>query len=527
MATNGELDVLVVGGGVVGAGTALDAASRGLRTALVEAADWASGTSSRSSKLVHGGLRYLEMLDFHLVREALRERGLLINHLAPHLVQPVAFLYPLKHRVWERLYAGSGIALYDLMASGSGGLTGLHHHRHLSRRAALRAAPVLRRDSLIGAIEYYDAQVDDARFTMMLARTAATRGALVANRARVIGFERSGERVNGARILDQESGRTMSVRAKVVISATGVWSGETQALADVVDPLRVRASKGVHLIVRRSRLQLSTGLITRTERSVLFVIPWGDFWIIGTTDTDYHADKERPVANRDDVDYLLAHVNSVLATPLEREDIVGVYAGLRPLLDGGADATAKLSREHAVSQPRPGLVVVAGGKFTTYRVMAQDAVDRASLQLERVVPPSHTNDVVIVGGENWTAAWDSRYQMAAESGLGIEWIEHLLHRYGSLTPQVLNVISDDRSLAAPLEDSQHYLKGEISYAVTHEGALHLDDILTRRTHISIQTSDHGARAARHVGDVTAGLVGWGPERLEEELAIYDANMESW
>lgn len=519
-----DLDVLVVGGGVVGAGCALDAATRGLTTAHVEAADWASGTSSRSSKLIHGGLRYLEMLDFHLVREALRERGLLLHRLAPHLVRPVPFLYPLKHRVWERAYAGSGIALYDLLAKGAGGPEGMRRHRHLSRRAALRAAPVLRRDALIGAIEYYDAQVDDARFTMMLARTAATKGAFVANRARVIAFERSGERVTGARVTDTESGRTFSVRAKVVISATGVWSGETQALADVEDPLRVRASKGVHLVVPRSRLQLSTGLITRTERSVLFVIPWDDFWIIGTTDTDDDADKNRPLATAADVDYLLEHVNSVLATPLGFEDIVGVYAGLRPLLDGGADATAKLSREHAVSQPRPGLVVVAGGKFTTYRVMAQDAVDRATTQLGREVPASDTRNVVIVGGDDWRAAWQARRELSAESGLSVAWIEHLLGRYGSLTSQVRDVIGRDSTLATPLADSGEYLRAEISYSVTHEGALHVEDVLARRTHVSIETADRGSGAARQVGEVMAPLLGWGPERMADELASYDSTV---
>jgi glycerol-3-phosphate dehydrogenase len=522
-----ELDVLVVGGGVVGAGSALDSATRGLSTALVEASDWASGTSSRSSKLIHGGLRYLEMLDFHLVREALRERGLLLHRLAPHLVCPVSFLYPLKHRIWERAYAGSGIALYDFMATGSGGLAGLPHHRHLSRRTALRTAPALSHDSLVGAIEYYDAQVDDARFTMMLARTAATNGALVANRARVTDFERSGERVTGARILDLETGQIVNVRSKVVVSATGVWSGETQALADVDDPLRVRMSKGVHLIVARSRIQLSTGLILRTERSVLFVIPWDDFWIVGTTDTDYIADKDNPQADAHDVDYVLDHLNSVLATPLRRDDIVGVYAGLRPLLDGGADATAKLSREHVVSQPRPGLVVVAGGKFTTYRVMAEDAINLAAKQLDRVVPASRTRDVVIVGGHDWTAAWNSRYEMATETGLSVTWIEHLLHRYGSLTPEVLDVISADQYLRTPLENSGHYLTGEVSYAVTHEGALRIEDVLARRTHVSIQTSDHGTGTARVVGDVMAPLLRWGPERLLEELAFYDESVESW
>jgi glycerol-3-phosphate dehydrogenase len=523
---SGELDVLVVGGGVVGAGAALDAASRGLRTALVEAADWASGTSSRSSKLIHGGLRYLEMLDFHLVREALRERGLLLNHVAPHLVHPVAFLYPLRHRGWERLYAGSGIALYDLLAKGSQGL-GVHRHRHLSRRAALLVAPALRPDALVGAIEYYDAQVDDARFTMTLARTSATYGAMVATRSRVSGFERSGTRITGARIQDLENGRTLIVRAKVVISATGVWSGDTQALADVDDPLRVRASKGAHLVVRRERLQLSTGLIIRTEQSVLFVIPWGAFWLIGTTDTDYDADRDRPLATREDVDYLLEHVNSVLATPLGRDDIVGVYAGLRPLLDGGADATAKLSREHAVSQPLPGLVVVAGGKFTTYRVMAEDAVDRAVTQLGRGVPSSRTRDVVLVGGDDYAATWTARSRMAAESGLDGAWIEHLIHRYGSLTPEVLDVVGQQPSLAAPLEGSGQYLMGEISYAVTHEGALHLEDVLARRTHVSIETTDHGAAAARRVAAVMAPLLGWGAERLGEEIANYDSSVASW
>jgi len=526
MQSPGELDVLVIGGGVVGAGAALDATTRGLSTALVEAGDWASGTSSRSSKLIHGGLRYLEMLDFHLVREALRERGLLLDRLAPHLVQPVAFLYPLTHRVWERAYAGSGIALYDLMATGSGNLAGRRHHRHLSRRAALAIAPVLRRDALIGAIEYYDAQVDDARFTMMLARTAATHGALIANRARVVGFERSGTRITGARLRDLESGRELTVRAKVVVSATGVWSEETQALAQVADPLKVRTSKGVHLVVPRNRLNLTTGLIKRTEQSVLFVIPWGDFWIIGTTDTDYDADKDQPRASNDDVTYLLDHLNSVLAAPLRRDDIVGVYAGLRPLLDGGSDATAKLSREHAVSQPLPGLVVVAGGKYTTYRVMAEDAVNVAATQLERDVAPSRTRDVVLVGGDDWTPTWDARLELAAESGLSVAQIEHLLRRYGSLSRELLDVISEDRTLAAPLAPSSQYLRGEISYAVTHEGALHLDDVLVRRTHISIETRDHGTGAARDIGAIMSPLLGWDPDRLRGELALYDSSVEA-
>jgi glycerol-3-phosphate dehydrogenase len=517
-----ELDVLVVGGGVVGAGCALDATTRGLDTALVEAEDWASGTSSRSSKLIHGGLRYLEMMDFHLVREALRERGLLLDTVAPHLVRPVAFLYPLTHRVWERAYAGSGIALYDLMAKRSSGSASRHRHRHLSQRAALQLAPALRPQALIGAIEYFDAQVDDARFTMMLARTAATYGALVANRAKVTDLLRDGDRVTGARVTDRESGRSFEVRAKVVISATGVWSGETQALAEVENPLRVRTSKGVHIVVRKSRLRLSTGLILRTESSVLFVIPWNEFWIIGTTDTDYDEQKSDPRASAQDVEYLLSHLNEVLSTPLHRDDIVGVYAGLRPLLDGGADATAKLSREHTVSQPRAGLVVVAGGKFTTYRVMAKDAVDLAVEHFDRAIAPSHTSDVVLVGGENWTTTWNDRDQLALDFGLDVTSIERLLRRYGSLTSQVLELVARDRTLAMPFEGSSEYLKGEFHYAVTHEGALHIEDLLTRRTHVSIEAPDHGVAAARHVGEIIAPLLGWDADRLREEIETYDA-----
>lgn len=372
-----ELDVLVLGGGVVGAGTALDAVTRGLSTGLVEARDWASGTSSRSSKLIHGGLRYLEMLDFDLVREALKERGLLLEKLAPHLVRPVPFLYPLQHKGWERLYAGTGVALYDAMAMTHSHGRGLPVHRHLSRRHALRVAPCLKKDALVGALQYYDAQVDDARFVLNLVRTAAAYGARTANGTRVTGFLREGERVVGARVQDVEGGGEYEIRAKQVVNATGVWTDDTQAMVGERGQIHVRASKGIHLVVPKDRIHSSTGLILRTERSVLFVIPWGRHWIVGTTDTAWDLDKAHPAASSADIDYLLEHVNSVLAVPLTRDDVEGVYAGLRPLLAGESDATSKLSREHTVAHPVPGLVVVAGGKFTTYRVMAKDAVDAA------------------------------------------------------------------------------------------------------------------------------------------------------
>ncbi|WP_234401688.1 glycerol-3-phosphate dehydrogenase/oxidase, partial [Thermobifida halotolerans] len=391
-----ELDVLVVGGGIVGAGIALDAVSRGLSVGLVEARDFASGTSSRSSKLIHGGLRYLERLDFGLVREALTERGLLLGRIAPHLVRPVPFLLPLG-RHWERPYIGAGVTLYDTLALASTHTRGLPGHRHLTRGGALRIFPALRRDALVGAVRYWDAQVDDARYVVTVLRTAATYGAHVASRAQAVGFLREGEHVTGARVVDLETGREIRVRARQVVNAAGVWTDDIQQMVGGRGQIHVRASKGVHLVVPRDRIQASSGLILRTEKSVLFVIPWGRHWIIGTTDTAWDLDKAHPAASRTDIDYVLDRVNAVLKTPLTRDDVEGVYAGLRPLLSGESDETSQLSREHTVAHPVPGLVLIAGGKYTTYRVMAKDAVDAVAHGLGGGVPESVTDRLPLVG----------------------------------------------------------------------------------------------------------------------------------
>ena len=517
-----ELDVLVVGAGVVGAGSALDAATRGLSVGLVEAADWASGTSSRSSKLIHGGLRYLEMLDFRLVREALKERGLLLDRLAPHLVRPVPFLYPLTGHVWERGYAGSGVALYDAMSLSSGHGRGLPSHRHLTRRHALRLAPSLRKDALVGAIQYYDAQVDDARFVATLVRTAVTYGAEAANRARVVAFLREGERVTGAVVRDELTGTEYRIRAAQVINATGVWTDDVQELVGERGKFHVRASKGVHLVVPRDRIQSETGIILRTEKSVLFIIPWGRHWIIGTTDTDWHLDKENPAATAADIDYVLAHVNKVLNTPLSREDVEGVYAGLRPLLAGESDETSKLSREHLVAHAAPGLVVVAGGKYTTYRVMALDAVNAAVHGLDRRVAASCTEDVPLLGADGFPARWNGRHALADRAGLHVAWIEHLLRRYGTMTDELVALVREDPGLGRPLEGAGDYLRAEVVYAATHEGALDLEDVLTRRTRICFETFDRGVRAARPAAELLAPVLGWDAARVEAEVAGYEA-----
>jgi glycerol-3-phosphate dehydrogenase len=513
-------DVVVVGAGVTGSGCALDAASRGLSVALVEARDFASGTSSRSSKLIHGGLRYLEQMEFHLVREALRERGLLLNVIAPHLVRPVSFLLPLTHRGWERIYVGAGMLLYDEL----GGHKGMRRHRHLTKRKALKLAPALDPDSLIGAVQYDDCQVDDARHTLAVARTAARFGAAVANSMSVIGFVREAGRVAGVRVRDHLTSHEFEIRSQVVINATGVWTDELQHLVGERGKFHVTASKGIHLVVPRDRLQLDTGLILRTEQSVLFVIPWGRHWLIGTTDTEWTLDKAHPAASRADIDYVLHHLNQVLERPIEPDDVQGVFAGLRPLLSGESESTSRLSREHAVEVPVPGLVAVAGGKYTTYRVMAKDAVDAAARGIEALVPPSPTAVTPLIGADGFQALWNARHRLAAQSGLHVARIEHLLRRHGSRTEELLELIAARPELREPLPEADDYLAVEALYATSHEGALHVDDVLARRTRISIESWDRGEAAAEPVARLMAEVLGWSEEQTADEIETYRARV---
>jgi glycerol-3-phosphate dehydrogenase len=521
---NRELDILVIGGGIVGTGSALDAVTRGLSVGMVEARDWASGTSSRSSKLVHGGIRYLEQLDFRLVREALIERGLLLQRLAPHLVKPVRFLYPLTKPLYERLYIGAGMALYDAFSYTGGRPPGVPHHRHLTRTQLLRAVPSLKSHAFTGGLTYYDAQVDDARYVATLARTASFYGAHVASRVRVEGFLKVGERVVGVKAHDLETGEHFEIRARQVVNATGVWTDDTQAMVGERGQFKVRASKGVHIVVPRDRFQSKLGLIMRTEKSVLFVIPWGRHWLIGTTDTDWNLDKAHPAATAADIDYILSHVNSVLSVKLTRDDVEGVFAGLRPLLAGESDETSKLSREHIVAHSVPGLVVVAGGKWTTYRIMAKDAIDAAADALDGRIPASITDDVALLGAEGYHAAWNKRSKIARAFGVHKVRIEHLLNRYGVMTDDVLDLIRATPSLADPLPGADDYIGAEVVYAASHEGALHLDDVLARRTRISIEAWDRGVSAAPVAAALMAGVLGWDAARTSREVDTYLARV---
>ena len=515
-----EVDILVIGGGVVGAGAALDAVTRGLRVGLIEARDFASGTSSRSSKLIHGGIRYLEQMNFGLVREALIERGLLLQRIAPHLVKPVKFLYPLQTPLAERAYIGAGMALYDAFSYTGFMRPGVPRHRHYTKRQLQKEAPSLDSEKVIGGLAYYDAQVDDARFVSTLARTAHAYGAHVASRVRAEGFLKVGERVVGVQAHDLETGERFEIRAKQVVNATGVWTGDTQAMVGTRGRVRVRASKGVHLVVPRDRFHSTMGLLLRTERSVLFVIPWGRHWIIGTTDTDWQYDKAHPAATAADIDYILDNVNSVLATKLTRDDVEGVYAGLRPLLAAGEGSTASLSREHHVAHTVPGLVIIAGGKFTTYRVMAKDAIDEAAAALDERVPPSCTDEIPLLGAEGYRAAWNRRAKIARTFGVHRHRIEHLLNRYGVLADELLQIIRDDETMLEPLPGADDYIAAEVRYACTHEGALHLDDVLARRTRISIEAWDRGVAAAPVVASIMADALGWDADRIDREINTY-------
>jgi glycerol-3-phosphate dehydrogenase len=480
-----RFDLLVVGGGITGAGIALDAATRGLSVALVEARDIAAGTSSRSSKLIHGGLRYLEMLDFGLVREALRERRLLLTRVAPHLVRPVPFLFPLRHRIWERPYMGAGLLLYDSM----GGARHVPRARHVSRRAALASAPALRPDSLVGAVRFHDAQEDDAVFAVYVARTAAAHGAVIATRAAVTGFIRDeGGRVAGAHVRDDAGGAgQLDVRARHTVAAVGVGTDRILTLATGRAHHELRPSKGIHVLVPRASIPMRTGLFMRTEKSIFHAIPWGsDHWLLGDTDTEWDGEPETPVANRADVEYVLAKVSSVLRRPIDAAEVCGVYAGLRPLVAAaGTAATTKLSRAHRLFHAAPGLTAIAGGKYTTYRVMARDAVDAAGRDLGGIAA-SRTQDVPLIDGGDEVAA----------------------------------IAAADPAMAAPLPGGGRHLAAEAVHACTHQGALDLDDILSRRMRVSIEVPDRGRAAAAAAAPLVAPVLGWSDARAADEVARY-------
>ncbi|GAA4874796.1 glycerol-3-phosphate dehydrogenase/oxidase [Serinicoccus chungangensis] len=521
--------MLVVGGGVTGAGAALDAATRGLSTVIVEAQDWASGTSQWSTKLVHGGLRYLQMLDFKLVHEALTERGLLLKTLAPHLVKPMPFLIPLEHRVWQRAYYGAGVTLYDVLANIMPGRRALPIHQHTTRGGLSKQFPDLRHDTAIGAVKYYDATVDDARLVSTLVRTAHTYGARAASRTEVVSIvkDEHGKAI-GAELVDLETGERFEARAEHVISCTGVWTDDVSGLADTDGGLNVLASKGIHLVIPRERIQGTSGLFLQTEKSVLFFIPWSRYWILGTTDTPWELDRQNPVATAADIDYVLEHANAVLKTTLTRDDVVGWYAGLRPLLQPGTKEgtdSAKVSREHTVASPVPGLTVIGGGKLTTYRVMAKDAVDFA-LGGRAADLPCVTDQIPLLGAVGEAAMRHRMPALRERFGWSEQMTDHLLHRYGSLVEELLELIEEDPSLAHTLEHSTAYLRAEIAHACRTEGVLHLEDLMMRRTRLIYEAPRKGLDTVPEIAEIAAAELGWDEQKKQAEIEAYTARAEA-
>lgn len=503
--------MLIVGGGIVGSGALLDAASRGLRAALIEQDDIASGTSSRSSRLIHGGLRYLEQFRFGLVFEALAERARLLR-LAPHLVRLEPLLFPVYGLpLVHRAFYGSGILLYDLLGSRrEGGFA-----RHLGRDETLEWTPVLRRDGLRGSIVYHDGVEDDARYTLAVLRTAVREGATAATRVRATGpLERAG-RVVGVQARDLVGDTDIEIEADRVVDATGVWTARPDA--PLGGGARVLPSKGAHLVVRRDRIPSRTGLTIRVPGRIVFLVPWPGHWLIGTTDAAYDGPVDRPSATADDVEELLDAVNRTLDVDLTRNDVLGTYAGLRPLaVSGSPGSTVKASREHRVTTEPNGLVRVTGGKYTTYRVMAQDAIDAALGRDEARRRPSATAELRLVGALPRTDLDALSSRLVVEQGIDGAVAARLVARHGSEAREVV-AFGKERGLLNRLAPDVEHVEAEVAWAARHELALSLDDVLARRTRLAQERPDRAASIAPRAAEILGGELGWDGARQSREV----------
>ena len=514
-----EFDVVVIGGGITGAGVALDAASRGLRVALVERDDFAAGTSSRSSKLIHGGLRYLQQREFRLVYEALAERQRLRRN-APHLVRLLPFLIPLfgKEGVVNRSVAkayNTALWLYDL----TGGARIGKLHQRLSVDEALEYMPTLPRDRLVAGFLYWDARSDDARLTLALARTAAAHGAVVANHTAVVGLPR--DRAGHTHHVEvEDDGQRFVITTKVVVNAAGVWADEVRALDEGADPHSIRPAKGVHLTLpwEKVRNEIAAVVPVPGDRRSIFVVPWGDRTYVGTTDTDYDGPLDDPLCTAEDVRYLLDGLNASLVSPVTTTDVLGTWAGLRPLVaDAASERTADLSRRHRVEASSSGVITVTGGKLTTYRRMAADTVDAVVRRLghrPRRSLRSRTAKLSLIGATAKPSI-PAGLPAPAESV-----VRHLVDRYGDEATTLAAMIADDRDLARTLVPSLPYTRAEALFAVRYEMARDLFDILDRRTRARLLARDATAAAAADVAELVAPDLGWDEERAAMEVARY-------
>ena len=539
MSTEGA-DVLVIGGGITGAGIALEAAARGYRVGLVEKGDFAGGTSSKSTKLVHGGIRYLPQFDFALVQEALVERGRLMRN-APHLVRPLGFVLPLYAEnkrplgtpiappggIGMSALLRAGLTLYDLMA----GELAIQRHRHIGARRALELAPVLKAEGLRDAFLYYDGQTDDTRLTLTVLRTAAKRGARLANYVEVVGFDLEAGEIRAARVRDVLSDEEFAIPARAVINATGAFAGQLEALAGV-PRIAIVPAKGVHLTLPRQALPVTDYAVVLPETPdgrLLFIVPWNTRVILGTTDTK-GGDLNRPAATEADVNYLLSTANAYLRTTLDRSQVISAWAGYRPLVspaNADSQATAKLSRNHVVADGPGGMITVTGGKLTTYRRMAQDALDHLARRWKQ--PITHpTESLTLDGAEGHAACQDALRQAAARFGWGQDVLARLA-QYGGQAKAILALCAGDGALAQRIVPDLPYIMAEVLYACHHEMAVTLEDMLARRLHIQTEDWSRGVEPAPAVARLMAGALGWSAhetmrqvERYHEQLQMAEA-----
>jgi glycerol-3-phosphate dehydrogenase len=515
-----RFDVLVVGGGITGVGVALDAASRGLRVALVERDDFASGTSSKSSKLVHGGLRYLQNGDVRLVYEALAERQRLRRN-APHLVKVLPFLIPIfsKDGLINAKVAramGSAMWMYDL----TGGARIGKLHKRLKKPDVLAYMPTLPEDRLAGGYLYYDARADDARLTLTIARTAALGfDAVIANRTTVVGFTKDGTgRVTGATV--EADGQRIEVQAASVVNASGVWADEVRAIDEGADPDSIRPAKGIHITVPWSKVQNKIAVVVpvpKDKRSV-FVVPWGDRTYIGTTDTDYDGPVDDPQCTAEDVAYLLKAINFSTTTAIAEADVLGTWAGLRPLVKSASSGrTADLSRRHRVARSASGVVTITGGKLTTYREMAADTVDEVGDLLRlggraSKISRSRTKHLPLLGADGYESVMAS----AASDGA----LQHLADRYGDEARTVLSIARATPGGSEPLVPGLPYLRAEALYAARHEMVCTLDDVLSRRTRARLLARDASAAVAADVAALIGPDLGWDDAEQARQVESY-------
>ena len=516
-------DVLVIGGGITGAGVARDAAMRGLRTVLVEQADLASGTSSRSSRLIHGGLRYLEQGHLRLVWEANRERRVLLG-IAPHLVRPLPFVFPL-HRgdripLWR---LAAGMWAYDLLAL----FRNVAAHRMLGKRALLEREPMVRERGLLGGARYFDAQCDDARLVLATARSAAQHGAVIATYTAVEGFEWAGDRIIGVRAVDRLTGAHGTIRASAIVNATGPWVDRLRALEEPGSRPLIRTTKGVHVIVPRDRLghHEAIAFLSPIDGRVMFALPWGELSYVGTTDTDAPEPPEAAAATADDVVYLLRSVDARFPNArLGLDDVRGSWAGLRPLLSPEHDGKPSTrSREHTIVTGAGGVVTVAGGKLTTYRVMAAQTVERVLRELAKRgvtvrAGEARTDEEPLPGGE--TGALEPFRERALEIGLAAETADHLVWHYGTEAAGIVNFAAIHRTYQRRIHPHHPAIEAEVLHMARRELACRVADVLVRRIHLFFETRDRGAQAAPRVAELLGQELGWDSGEVRSEIESY-------